>query len=122
MAAFGSKIDNPVRALNDIEMMFDHEDRVSGIHQPLQTIQQALNIGQMQPGRGFIENVQIMPAAAHLAQLGREFDALGLASRKNGGGMAQFKVTEAQARAMFPTFGRSRVDQRKKPRFPQSTI
>lgn len=67
VATFGSEIDYPIRTFNDIKMMFDHEDRVAGVDQPLQTIEQALNIRQVQPCRGFIENVKIVPATPHLS-------------------------------------------------------
>jgi RNA polymerase sigma factor (TIGR02999 family) len=88
VATLGSKVENPIRALDDVEMMFDHQDRVPCLHQPLQTIQQTLDIGEMQAGRGFVENVEVVAAAAHFAQLGRQFDPLRLAPGKDGGGMA----------------------------------
>ena len=76
--------------------MFDHQDRVPGMHEPLQAIQQALDIGEMQSGGGFVKHVEVVTPAAHFAQLGREFDALRFASGQNGGGVAQLKITEAQ--------------------------
>src|ERR1051326_8999250 len=96
MAALGSQVKNPIRAFDDIEMMLDHQNRMARVHQALQTIQQPLNVRQMQPGGGFVQNVKIMAAAPHLSQFGSELDALGFAAGKNGGGMAQFEVTQAE--------------------------
>src|SRR6185503_9798154 len=96
MAALGSQIENPIGAFDDVEMMLDHQHRMPGLHEPLQAIQQALDIGEMQSGGGFVKNVEVMAAAAHFAQLGREFDALRFATGQNGGGVAKFEITEAQ--------------------------
>src|SRR5436190_12719569 len=48
MTALGSQIENPIGAFDDVEMMFDHQDRVPCMHEPIQAIQQALDIGEMQ--------------------------------------------------------------------------
>src|SRR5437762_13880116 len=76
--------------------MLDHQDGMPRLHQPLQTVQQALDIGEMQAGGGFVENIEIMSTTAHFAQLGREFDPLRLTTGKNSGGMTEFKITEAK--------------------------
>ena len=36
LARFRTEIDNPIRAFDDLEIVFDHYDRVPGIHQPLE--------------------------------------------------------------------------------------
>jgi hypothetical protein len=67
MTAFGTQIEDPVGALDDIEMMLDHEHGMPSLDQPLETIQEALDISQVQPGRGFIQNIEIVAPAAELA-------------------------------------------------------
>src|SRR5262245_29391024 len=67
-----------------------------GLHEALQAIQQALDIGEMQSGRRFVKNVEVVAAAAQLAQFGRKLDALRFAAGQNGGGVAEFEITEAQ--------------------------
>src|SRR4051812_36982057 len=34
-AAFGAEIDDPVGALDDVEVVLDHDDRVARLHQPI---------------------------------------------------------------------------------------
>ena len=82
-------------------MVFDNQDGVAGLHQPLQAIQQALNIREMQTGGGLVENVKVMPTAPQFAQLGGEFDPLRLPTGQDGGRMAQFEVAEAKGVQYF---------------------
>ena len=43
-ATFRPKIDDPIRALDHIQIMLDHDDRIPRISQPVQHIQQLLDI------------------------------------------------------------------------------
>src|SRR5579863_908457 len=57
-AAFGPEIDHPVRGLDDIQVVLDHDDGVALVAQAVQHLQQLLDIVKMQPGRGLVENVE----------------------------------------------------------------
>ena len=117
VAALRAEINNPIRAFHNIEMVFDDQDGVAGLHQPLQAIQQALNIREMQARRGLVENVKVMTAASQFPQLGGEFDALRLPAGEDGGRVAQLQVTKAERVPASPACGRLRVDRRRSPRF-----
>ena len=66
------------------------------VNETLEAIEQALNVGKVQAGGRFIQNVEIMTTAAHLAEFSRELDALRLAAGENSGSVAEFQVAEAK--------------------------
>src|ERR1043166_7858991 len=55
--ALRTQIDDPVGALDHLQIMFDHHDCVPGIPELHQDLQQFFNVGEMQSGRWFVENV-----------------------------------------------------------------
>jgi len=57
MATFRAQIDDVIGGFDHIEMMLDQDDRMSGVHQAVQRPEQPLDIGEVKPGRRFIENV-----------------------------------------------------------------
>src|SRR5919109_343688 len=50
LAAFGTQIDDPVGIADDIKIVFDDDDGVTQIRQPMQNIEQLLDIIKVQPG------------------------------------------------------------------------
>ena len=56
-AAFRSEIDDVVRALDDVEVVLDNDHRVAETDQPLQHIEQFVNVCEVKPGGWLIENV-----------------------------------------------------------------
>src|SRR5207237_7975603 len=59
VARFWSKIDNPISRLNDFEIVFDHNDRVSALDQALKNPQQHRDIVEMETCCRLIENKQV---------------------------------------------------------------
>src|SRR5438067_12989112 len=59
VARFWSKIDNPISRLNDFEIVFDHNDRVSALDQALKNPQQHRDIVEMETCCRLIENIQV---------------------------------------------------------------
>src|SRR6185503_11229093 len=55
LAAFRSEIDDPIGGANEIEIMFDHEERMTFIDESLECLQQNANIIEVQAGGWFIE-------------------------------------------------------------------
>src|SRR5436189_284041 len=53
-----AEINHPIRELDDIEVVLDHEQRVSAVAQLEEQIHQALDIRPMQPRRRLIEDVE----------------------------------------------------------------
>ncbi len=69
-----------VRRLDDVEVVLDQQHRVAGVDQAVQRLQQPLDVGQVQPRRGLIEDVDGVFRALERAQLRRDLDALRLAA------------------------------------------
>src|SRR5207237_10104269 len=59
VARFWSKIDNPISRLNDFEIVFDLNDRVSALDQALKNPQQHRDIVEMETCCRLIENKQV---------------------------------------------------------------
>ena len=58
VAAFWAEVDDIVRLADHLQIMLHHHHRIALIHQRLQDMQEFLDIRQMQPGRGLIEEVE----------------------------------------------------------------
>ena len=48
VAAFGAKIEDPVGGLDDFEIVLDDHDRIAGLHQFVQHVEQLRDIVEMQ--------------------------------------------------------------------------
>src|SRR5690606_22262880 len=57
-ASFRTKIHNPVRGLDDVQVVFDHENRVAAINQAMQHLEQHAYVLEVQSRGGFIQDVQ----------------------------------------------------------------
>jgi hypothetical protein len=57
MTAFRPEIDDMVNRLDHIEMMLDENHGVAGVDQPVERVEQLLDVGQMQPRGRFVEDV-----------------------------------------------------------------
>ena len=68
VAAFRSQVDDPVRRL-------DHNHGVASVPQPVQDLQELLDVVEVQPGRRLVQYVQRRTGVA-LGQLLGEFDPL----------------------------------------------
>ena len=64
VSAFGAEVDNPVRGLDDIQVMFDHDDGIAVIAQLVQHPQQLFYVMEMQTRSGFIQYVQGLAGVA----------------------------------------------------------
>ena len=78
-AAFGAEVDDPVRGLNDVEIMFADHDAVALFHQTVEHIEEFADILKMQAGGGLVQNVERL-AGRTAAEFFGEFDALRLAA------------------------------------------
>ena len=57
IAAFGTEVDDPVRALDHIEVVLDNHDGVTAIRQPLEDVDMLRDIGEMQTSRRLVKDV-----------------------------------------------------------------
>ena len=83
MAAFGAEVDDVVRRFDHVQIVFDHDDRVPVVDQSVQALQQPVDVGEVQAGRGLIKDVEVVLSALQLSQLRGQFDALGFAAGQN---------------------------------------
>ena len=79
LAGARPEVDDPVRAGDDAHVVLDHDDRVVPVHEPMQLAHQQLDVGRVQAGRRFVEQVERVPAGPAL-ELGGELDPLRLAA------------------------------------------
>jgi hypothetical protein len=63
IAAFRTQIDDPIRLGHDIQIVLDDDDRVAGIDETMQNLQQLLDVGHVQTHRRLIEHIQrVLPS------------------------------------------------------------
>ena len=79
-------------------LVLDHDHGVAGVDQAVQLRHQLVDVGRMQAGGRLVEHVERV-AALRALQLGGELDALRLAARQLGGGLAQPQVAQADVAA-----------------------
>ena len=78
-AAFGTEVNDPVGGFHQIEVVFDEDNAVACVHQPLEDEQQTGGIGGVQARCRFIEQVKGASCGAASEFLG-ELDALGFST------------------------------------------
>ena len=93
LAALGPEVDDPVGGLDHVEVVLDHDHGVADVDEPPEHVQQALHVGEVQPGRRLVEDVERV-AGRDLAELRGQLDALRLASRELRGRLAEPDVVE----------------------------
>ena len=81
-------------ALDDVEVVFDDDDGVAVVGEAVQDLEEVADVGEVQAGGGFVEDVEGVAGLA-FAELGGELDALGFAAGEGGGGLAEMDVAEA---------------------------
>ena len=92
-SAFRSEVDDPIGAFDHFQVVFNDDERVSGIAQFHQNVQKFFDIGEMETGRRLVQNMH-GSAGRFLGQLGREHYPLRFAAGKSGAGLTEAEVTE----------------------------
>ena len=64
LTAFGTEIDEIVGFSEDIEVVFNHHDCVTGIDQAVEQVNQAADIGEVQPDGGLFQKEEVMGGPA----------------------------------------------------------
>src|SRR5262245_41868911 len=77
LPAFRSEVDDPVRLLDHVEVVLDHEHGVPRVDEPLEHVEQLLDVGEVKTGRRLVKDVQRLPGR-NLGELGRQLHALRL--------------------------------------------
>src|SRR6266851_3611617 len=94
VATFGAHVDDPVGALDDVEVVLDDDHGVACLDQPTKHAEQPPDVLEVQPGGGLVQEVERAPGVG-AGQLAGQLDPLGLAARQGGGGLAQLDVAQA---------------------------
>ena len=95
LAALRAEVDHPVRGLDHVHVVLDHQDGVAGVDQALQRGQEHPDVLEVQAGRGLVEDEERVPAVRAGAQVARELQPLGLAAGHGADRLAQPDVAEA---------------------------
>src|SRR5699024_2004572 len=90
----GAHVDDVVGGFDHVQVVLDDDHRVATLGQPLQNIDQPVNVGDVQAGGGLVQDVEGFAGGAP-GQLGGQLDPLGLAAGKLRGGLAQTDIPQA---------------------------
>ena len=60
-AALGAEIDHPVGRLYDVEIVFNDDDGIAMVAQPMKHSQELVDVVEVKPGRGLVQNLQSAP-------------------------------------------------------------
>ena len=90
----GTEVDDVIGALDDFEMVLDHEDGVPLLHQPIEHFHQKRHIVQMQARSGFVEDEERVGFAL-VRKAFDELEALGFASAENIQRLPESEIAEA---------------------------
>ena len=93
-AAVGAEVEDPVGAFDDIHIVLDDDEGVAGLAQLHEDLQKGIDVGDVETGGGFVEDVEGLGAAA-FGQFGGELDPLGFAAGKGAGGLSEREVAES---------------------------
>ncbi len=93
-AALRSQVDDPVGRLDDVQVVLDDDDRVAGVHEPMEHLEQLLHVREVEARGGLVEDVD-GPAGGAPRELRGQLDALRLTAGERRGRLAQADVAEA---------------------------
>jgi hypothetical protein len=94
ISAFGTKIDDVIHRLDDIQIVFDYEHRIPGVGQSLQYAEQAAHIFEMQASRRLIQDVE-RPPRGSLSEFGSEFHSLCFSAGKGWCRLAEAHISQS---------------------------
>ena len=76
VAGAGAEVDDPVGVRHDRLVMLDDNHGLAGVDEPVQQVEQLLDVGEVQAGRRLVEDID----AALLRHVGGELEPLPLAA------------------------------------------
>src|SRR5581483_3784320 len=94
VAALGAEVDHPVGALDDLEVVLDHDERMAALDEPGEADEELVDVGQVKPGRRLVEDEERVGLSL-AAELGGELHALRLATRERRQRLPETEVVEA---------------------------
>ena len=94
VAAVGPEVDDPVRRLDHVEVVLDHQYGVPAFDESREDAEQPLRVLEVQPGRRLVQHVH-GAAGCPLPELRRELDPLRFPARQRRRGLPESHVPEA---------------------------
>ena len=98
VAGTGPEVDDPVGVGHDRLVVFDDDDRLAGVDEPVEQAEQLLDVGEVQARGRLVENVDV----ALLAHVRRELEPLPLAAGQRRERLAEREVAEPDIRRAAP--------------------
>src|SRR5690606_2009195 len=96
IAALRPQIHDPVGRLDDLQIVFDHDDGVALIYKSMKDFQEFLHVLPVQPGRWFVQDIERAAGGTPRWLLG-QLDPLCFAAWKSGGCLADLGVAQTDA-------------------------
>ena len=86
LSSLRSKVNQPIGGLDDVEIVFNYQQGMTGIDETLENLQQDAHVVEMQTGRGLIEHEEGRFGFGSLGvgkfrKMADEFEALAFATR-----------------------------------------
>ena len=94
LARLRAHVDHVVGALDDLDVVLDDDERVSGVHEALEHAEQARDVVEVQPGGGFVEEEE-PGLGLGVGQPRGQLEALRLAAGEEARRLAEAQVAEA---------------------------
>lgn len=107
-ARTGTQLKDPVGGADDIGVVFDDDDGMTGVDELMEDAEEPGDVGAVQPGGGFIEQQKgRMAGLAEMAEEPDQLEALGFAAGKRIERLSEREVAEAdlQQRLQFAADG-----------------
>ena len=60
VAALRAEVDHVVCGFDDVHVMFDRQNRMPCVYEPMEAVQQPLDVREVKSRRGLVENVECM--------------------------------------------------------------
>jgi len=80
--------------LDHVEVVLDHDNRVPGYDEPVEHLEQALDVCEVQAGGRLVKDVE-RAAGRHLGELGGELHTLGFTAGQRRRRLAEAHVVES---------------------------
>src|SRR5579863_8782415 len=94
ITAFGAEVDKPVRGFDDVEIMFDDDERCTGLEQLAERGKELGDVVEMETSGRFVEDVEDFLVLAAREVRG-EFETLGFAAGECCRGLTETQIAES---------------------------
>ena len=96
VARFRTEIDHPVGELDDVEVVLDEHERVSGVDETIEDLGELTNVLEMKAGRRLVHDVELLAALlARQRELARDLQSLRLAAGERRRRLAESQIAES---------------------------